>query len=537
MGLTIRSRLLGIVGLLCILLIVAALCGILGLRSANDNANSTYRTQWLPLQSSATLYRLTQLESATLFEALRYWTDTGEVDKRLAEMNQYGEQINQESQKFTQMAAFSSAEGVKEAFLADLADYQSALQSAGRLLQSGNPSGTLVLIETRLHQDSQRLRDEIDQLNLLMKQHAEMNYQKNSDDYLLIRNSLVVILVGGLFIAFAAGGLLVRSICRAIDDARTFADAIAEGELNQQSGNYRRDEMGALMHSLDVMNQRLSGIVRDVGDSAQALNDAAQHMAQGNDELSQRTHAQASSLEQTAASMEQMTVTVKRNADSASLANHLANEVRHQAQQGSEVLGSAVDAMHEIEVASKQIADINQVIDAIAFQTNLLALNAAVEAARAGEQGRGFAVVASEVRQLAQRSARAAQEIKSLIDNSVARVDAGSKLVMRSGEMLEDINQGVAKVVGIVGEITLASQEQSSGIEQVNVAVTTMDSATQQNAVLVGQAGAASQVVREHAQFLVEKIAFFTFDDNHTTMGKRAAAPVRSRSLLATASV
>ncbi|WP_455816683.1 methyl-accepting chemotaxis protein [Pseudomonas cerasi] len=234
-------------------------------------------------------------------------------------------------------------------------------------------------------------------------------------------------------------------------------------------------------------------------------------MAEGNQDLSGRTHAQASSLEQTAASMEQMTATVKHNADNAAQANELAMTVREQALHGSKVLDEAVGAMREIESSSKQIADINRVIDEIAFQTNLLALNAAVEAARAGEMGRGFAVVASEVRQLSQRSAQAAQQIKTLIQASVSKVNTGSSLVMRSGEMLQEINGGVARVVAIVGEIAVASRQQSSGIEQVNVAVIQMDSATQQNAALVQQASSASQTVNQHAELLVEKMAFFRF--------------------------
>jgi len=296
--------------------------------------------------------------------------------------------------------------------------------------------------------------------------------------------------------------------------ARRLAESISAGGLNHRLGAIPKDEMGELMHALANMDARLSGIVREVGESALALRSAAGQLADGNNDLSARTHSQASSLEQTAASMEQMTATVKFNADNAAQASQLAQTVREQAQQSSSILTDAVTAMRDIEESSKKIADINRVIDEIAFQTNLLALNAAVEAARAGEQGRGFAVVASEVRQLAQRSAKAAQEIKSLIQTSVSKVDAGSKLVMRSGETLQEINGGMTKMVEYVADIAVASRQQSSGIDQVNVAIVQMDSATQQNAALVEQASAASHTVNEHAARLVEKMSFFHLRPN-----------------------
>lgn len=511
MRLTIRARLIGIVGLLCVLLIIAAVGGIIGLRAADQRAATTYQTELLPLQSSSRLYRLAQLQSATLFEALRYWTDAGEVDKRLAIIQQYGSQIVQIRGQYQSLAQIPGTENLSKQFVLDLTQWQQALQDAGALLKTGNPSAALVIIETRLRTGSLALQQGIDQLDRLMREHAERNYQQSAQSYQLARNSLIAILTLGLLLALVAGMMLVRSISHSVGKARRLAEAIARGQLDHHIEHFAHDELGELMRALASMDHRLSGIVREVGDSAMALNDAAHQMAEGNQDLSGRTHAQASSLEQTAASMEQMTATVKHNADNAAQANELAMTVREQALRGSKVLDEAVGAMREIESSSKQIADINRVIDEIAFQTNLLALNAAVEAARAGEMGRGFAVVASEVRQLSQRSAQAAQQIKTLIQASVSKVNTGSSLVMRSGEMLQEINGGVARVVAIVGEIAVASRQQSSGIEQVNVAVIQMDSATQQNAALVQQASSASQTVNQHAELLVEKMAFFRF--------------------------
>jgi methyl-accepting chemotaxis protein len=238
----------------------------------------------------------------------------------------------------------------------------------------------------------------------------------------------------------------------------------------------------------------------------------ADEISRGNLDLSQRTEEQASSLEETAASMEQMTSMVKSNADNAAQANQLAAAAREQAERGGKVVSSAVAAMREINVASKKIADIIGVIDDIAFQTNLLALNAAVEAARAGEQGRGFAVVASEVRNLASRSAGAAKEIKILIQDSVAKVSDGTRLVDDSGKALGEIVTGVKKVTDVMAEIAASSMEQAAGIEQVNKAVTSMDSVTQQNAALVEQASAAAHTLTEQAANLTELIARYRLD-------------------------
>ncbi len=251
----------------------------------------------------------------------------------------------------------------------------------------------------------------------------------------------------------------------------------------------------------------LAGVIRAMSNAATEVRIGADEISRGNLDLSQRTEQQASSLEETAASMEQMTAMVKSNADNAAQANQLAAAARDQAERGGKVVSAAVAAMQEINLASKKIADIIGVIDDIAFQTNLLALNAAVEAARAGEQGRGFAVVASEVRNLASRSAGAAKEIKGLIQDSVAKVSDGARLVDNSGKALGEIVTGVKKVTDVMAEIAASTLEQASGIEQVNKAVTSMDTVTQQNAALVEQASAAAHTLTEQAANLTELIS------------------------------
>jgi methyl-accepting chemotaxis protein len=302
--------------------------------------------------------------------------------------------------------------------------------------------------------------------------------------------------------------------------------AASEGDLTARIPlTGKTGELEALCRGVNSMLDATADLVKRVKASAAEVQTGAEEISKGNLNLSQRTEEQASSLEETASSMEEMTSTVKQTADNAGQANQLAMAARQQAEKGGTVVSSAVSAMGGINAASKKIADIIGVIDEIAFQTNLLALNAAVEAARAGEQGRGFAVVATEVRNLAGRSATAAKEIKALIQDSVAKVDEGSKLVDESGRTLDEIVNAVKKVTDIVAEIAAASREQSSGIEQVNRAVMQMDQTTQQNAALVEEASAASQAIVEQAQALNGMIARYNVGGENARPAAKAATP------------
>jgi len=303
--------------------------------------------------------------------------------------------------------------------------------------------------------------------------------------------------------------------------------ALAKGDLTEKITTDYMGTFGQLKNDSNATVDNLKEIIGQIKDATDAINTASKEIAAGNSDLSQRTEEQASSLEETASSMEELTSTVKQNAENAKQANQLAKGASDIAVKGGEVVGEVVHTMSSINESSRKIVDIISVIDGIAFQTNILALNAAVEAARAGEQGRGFAVVAGEVRNLAQRSAAAAKEIKGLIGDSVEKVEGGTKLVEEAGKTMEEIVMAVKRVTDIMSEISAASIEQSSGIEQVNQAITQMDEVTQQNAALVEEAAAAAESMEEQAQSLAEAVSVFLLDESASGRGqaKRIAAP------------
>ena len=302
----------------------------------------------------------------------------------------------------------------------------------------------------------------------------------------------VLVALGALTAGIFAAWVITRSITRPVARAASAAQAVANGDLTVDVASDARDELGGLLNTLNDMTRNLSRIVSGVRTGSGQINDSAAEIALGNSDLSSRTESQASNLEETAASVEQMTAQIKANAENARQADQLAHHASETAKASGVVVGEVVRTM-----------------DGIAFQTNILALNAAVEAARAGEQGRGFAVVASEVRSLAQRSAQAAKEIKSLIGDSVSQVETGSQMVHKARETIEQMVGEVRKVTDLVGEITTSSREQSEGVTQINVAVSQLDQATQQNAALVEQTAAAAESMRQQTTRLNEAVAFF----------------------------
>ncbi|MCW5298270.1 HAMP domain-containing protein [Herbaspirillum lusitanum] len=313
-----------------------------------------------------------------------------------------------------------------------------------------------------------------------------------------------------VLLSIVTGVFITRTITRPINRAVDLAEAVAQGNLTHHLEIDSKDEIGRLLVALKFMIENLHGIVAKVRKGTDTIAEASREVASGNMDLSTRTEQQASSLEETASAMEQLTSAVRQNADNARQANQLASNASAVAIKGGDAVGQVVDTMTAINTSSRKIVDIIGVIDGIAFQTNILALNAAVEAARAGEHGRGFAVVASEVRNLAQRSAVAAKEIKTLIDHSVNQVGNGSKMVEQAGQTIQDVVNSIRHVTDIVAEISSSSQEQSDGIEQINQAITQMDQVTQENAALVEQSAAAAQALQDQTGQLTDMVSTFT---------------------------
>jgi len=347
-------------------------------------------------------------------------------------------------------------------------------------------------------------------------EHATQTYKTSR---LLMLAMALIGVIASVGLGLVVARLLSRQLGGEPGYAADVVGRIAGGDLTLGvEADSAKD--GSVLHSIKQMQDQLTQVVGKIKLSTDAIATASGQIAAGNNDLSSRTEEQASSLQQTAASMEELTSTVKQNADNARQANQLALSASEVAVKGGNVVSQVVDTMASINASSRKIVDIIGVIDGIAFQTNILALNAAVEAARAGEQGRGFAVVASEVRNLAQRSAAAAKEIKGLIDDSVGKVDAGSALVGEAGKTMQEIVGSVKRVTDIIGEITAASHEQTSGIEQINQAITQMDQVTQQNAALVEEAAAAAQSMQEQAGSLVDAVSVFRLDT-----GARTAHP------------
>ena len=339
---------------------------------------------------------------------------------------------------------------------------------------------------------------------LLQQRSADLVAQRTRTDILLIGGGILATVIAAVLAL-----LLTRNITLPLQGAVALAQRVAKGDLSSHVVVTSKDETGELMQALSDMNASLYNIVQEVRSGTDTIATASAEISVGNMDLSSRTEQQAGSLEETASSMEELTATVKQNADNAREARDLASSASSVAVRGGAMVSEVVTTMGSINESARKIVDIIGVIDSIAFQTNILALNAAVEAARAGEQGRGFAVVATEVRNLAQRSASAAKEIKVLIDDSVSKVEVGSKLVDRAGATMQEVVDSVQRVNHIISDIAAASAEQRQGIEQVNDAITQMDQVTQQNAALVEEAAAASNAMQEKAASLAHAVSVF----------------------------
>jgi methyl-accepting chemotaxis protein len=408
--------------------------------------------------------------------------------------------------------------------------YSASRDGTVKAKADGNAEEAARILEKEFTPAAQKYQDLLQEL--VTMQRNSMNATAGAIDSNADSSTQLIVILCAC--AVALGGviswLLTRGIVQPIRDAVAVAETVASGDLTRTIEAHTKDETGALLRALRHMNDSLVGIVSQVRGGTDTIATGSREISAGNLDLSARTEQQAGALEETAASMEELTTTVRQNADNARQANQLAITASEVATQGGAVVSEVVTTMGAINASANRIADIIGVIDGIAFQTNILALNAAVEAARAGEQGRGFAVVASEVRNLAQRSAAAAKEIKELITASTANVDAGTKLVDQAGATMVQVVDSIRRVTDIMGEITSATQEQTSGIEQVNSAITQMDQVTQQNAALVEEAAAAAGSMQDQAAKLAEVVSVFKLDRAHD-LGALAApvktAPVR----------
>jgi methyl-accepting chemotaxis protein len=523
--LSVKARLIGVLGLLGAMLVVGAVGGLGTMSWQIDGLRQSYENAMVPAQLMGELRSKSLLNFLALGEAADHVDHPDQVKQKVADSRQIEAEIAAINERLAAMPMNADIAKKYQAYRDTAKDYAGDLKDVYEALGQAD-AGARDTLEMQVRPDLMLRQDTLDKLIQAQTDEVRQIYAAQLAHYRLMR---VVVLAGlalGLLVAFVVSFLMVRSLSGTLSRVIAIAHDIARGRLGHAIEVDRGDELGRLLEAFQTMDTRLAEIVGEVRQGSDAVGSAAQQIARGNDGLSQRTQEQAASLVETASSMEEMSSTVKNNSDNANHANQLARGAREQAEHGGEIVRGAVAAMAEIDASSRKIGEIVRLIQDIAFQTNLLALNAAVEAARAGEQGRGFAVVASEVRSLAQRSADAATEIKRLIADSEDKVRAGSALVNQSGEALAGIVDSVKKVTDIVSEIAAANQEQSVGIDQVSHAVAQIEEATQQNSAMVEEASAATRAMHEQAVELSRQMGFFQMLDGS---GPRDGVQLESR--------
>ncbi|MEK7318235.1 MAG: methyl-accepting chemotaxis protein [Pseudomonadota bacterium] len=494
-----------------VVLLLSTFMTVLGVVRLEDVAGRTHAMMQQPLAKERIVsdwYRL-MYASVRRTTAITRSSDPSLGQFFAAETKTSAETIAAMRDKIKPMLTSDAEKASFERILVVRNPYNESRDKIAKLKQDGQAEDAIKVLETEFVPAGDAYLVEIQKLLDIQRTSIDATAEEINRIYESARNGLIALGVIALAIGVAFAWWLTIGITRPLHRAVGFARTVAAGDLTGRIDVDSRDETGQLLAALREMNENILGIVKEVRKGTEAIATGTSQIAAGNTDLSQRTEEQASSLQETASSMEELTSIVRQNADSAKQASGLAVNASDVATQGGEVVGQVVHTMDEINAASRKVVEIISVIEGIAFQTNILALNAAVEAARAGEQGRGFAVVAGEVRSLAQRSATAAKEIKSLIGDSADRVERGSQLVAQAGQTMEEIVSAVKRVTDIMGEISAASVEQSAGIEQVNQAVTQMDTVTQQNAALVEQAAAAAGSLEEQAQRLKEAVATF----------------------------
>jgi methyl-accepting chemotaxis protein len=524
-------------GVVVVLLAAVAFIAISRINLINAATDRILTESFVKLMLTKQIQTEVNVQSRFLRNAIIGAADAAEVNSSLEKLDVSLKKNEENIAKLNGRLTLAGGKALFNTMSERRAAYKTTRDAAIKLLKDGQPelAGKYVLKEMREAQT--QFFNAIDALadfqeSLMMKDGA---LAKENGEFAV--EMTVALSVLAAIAAVLIGVFITRSITIPVHRAVALAQTVAAGDLSSRIDADGKDEIGSLLRALAHMNDTLNSIVGQVRTSTDDIASATGQVATGNMDLSSRTEQQASALEQTASSMEELTSTVKQNSDNARQANTLAVSAADVARQGGAVVSEVVTTMAQINDSAGKIADIIGVIDGIAFQTNILALNAAVEAARAGEQGRGFAVVASEVRNLAQRSAGAAKEIKTLINDSVEKVEAGNKLVARAGTTMTEVVASIQRVTDIMAEITAASHEQEVGIEQINKAITEMDSVTQQNAALVEEAAAATGALEQQASQLAEVVSVFKLDAGPQAAPalahKPLARPVARRALAA----
>ena len=511
-NLTLRTRLIGTMLMLGLLIVAIGVMGITGLRATHSALEGVYANQ---LASTIAVNASKHLLSRARFTLDRavFHSDAPDVGKTLDRAKDFIDQSGVEWQRYLALPHDEEEGRLAKALDAERSKYiDTGLLALSTAVQQADADRIDVLSMktlTVLFGDLDKASRALDAYQLATARAA---FEASQARFTLLLALSVGGVVLGVLLAAVSSFLLLRAILGPLSQATRHFEAIAAGDLSHAVDIGRQDEMGRLLKGLSDMQRQLALTVRGVRDSSGTIAGASNEIAAGNLNLSTRTEQQAGSIEETASSLEELTATVQHNVDNVRQASQMASSATEVAVRGGQIVSQVVETMGAIDASSKRIVDIITVIDGIAFQTNILALNAAVEAARAGEQGRGFAVVAGEVRNLAQRSAAAAKEIKELIDDSTRRVAGGADLADRAGATMGGIVESIGRVTAIMGEIVDASREQASGIQQVHGAVADIDGVTQQNAALVEEASAAAQAMQEQAGELARAVRLFTVD-------------------------
>ena len=516
--LSIRTALLGLLAIMTVMLLAVSAMGIYAINAGNQSLDALNRIQGIELnklyQSRSDLMRA----RANAALAVRK-IEIGLLDDG-AKVTQQAQAAVDSSHQFLKAfvdAGTVTAHGktLADAIVATYNVYdKEGITPMMDALKKQYTDEYYQVLEGKQSQLAANYSKAVNDFSIYADEVSAARLKQAADNEVQMKVMIGVVMVLTLLLIVLAWQLLRRSLLRPLDNAIAHLEQIAAGDLSQPLPAAGKNEIGRLNQALSGMQQALRESVSQVREASMQIDVGSRELAAGTVHLSQRTEESAASLEQTAASMEQLTATVRLNASNAQQANQLASNVSISADRGAEVVGYVMEKMQEITQSSNRIGDILSVIDGIAFQTNILALNASVEAARAGEQGRGFAVVANEVRTLAGRSATAAKEIRELISESQTRVKEGSDMATRAGETMDEISSEVMRVTSLMKEISIASEEQSRGIEQVNQAVTQMDEAAQQNAALVEEASAATQSLEAQSQQLQESMAQFRVATN-----------------------